>query len=233
MQRLPTILVTLALFTLTLPTLAAEQTLILEPDTTEVSFFLEATGHDVEGHLYLQTGQITFDPDTGEASGEIRISALRTETGHTKRDKTMHKKVLESERYPLIVFAPERLEGTLAASGASEVDLVGSISIIGSEHPMSLPTKVVIDGDHMTAETTFRVPYVAWGMEDPSILFLRVAKEVEVSISAAGSITTATASTTTSSKTTSSKTTSSKTTSSKTTSTATSSSTESSDRSDR
>ncbi len=173
---------------LTLPALGVERVLNLEPDATEVTFTLEATGHDVAGTLYLRAGRIRFDAETGVASGEVSIDARRADTGHKKRDKTMHSKVLDSEHHPLIVFKPERLEGEIAAEGTSEVQIHGTVTLLGADHPLTLPTSVAIAGGAVTARATFAVPYVEWGLHDPSIVFLRVAKEVEVTISAAGNL---------------------------------------------
>ena len=177
------------------PVFADEQVLTLDPQASDVSFLLPATGHDVHGTLVLRDGVVRFDPATGAASGRIAIDATRAETGNGSRDKTMHNKVLEVARYPLFVFVPERFEGELPAAGggaaASEVKLVGTLSIHGSEHPLTLPAKVERDGDHLTATTTFQVPYVEWGMHNPSLLFLRVADEVAVTVAADGTLTTA------------------------------------------
>ena len=112
-----------------------------------------------------------FDPATGAASGRIAIDAARAETGNGSRDKTMHEQGAGGrDSIPLFVFVPERFEGELPAAGAasSEVKLVGTLSIHGSEHPLTLPARVESDGDHLTATTTFEVPYVEWGMHDPS-----------------------------------------------------------------
>lgn len=165
---------------------ATERVVTLEPQSTDVSFYLEATGHDVEGHLRLAAGELHLDPDDGSASGEVKIGIEGAETGNKKRDKTMHNKVFETETYPWIVFTPSRFEGELPDSGSGEVEIFGTVAIHGGEHPLSLPTKVEIDGDSFQGETTFAVPYVEWGMKDPSIMFLKVAKEVAVTVKASG-----------------------------------------------
>lgn len=162
---------------------AAEHDLVLDPASTELTFFLAATGHDVEGHLYLEEGSLHYDTDTGAASGRIVLSALRTETDNTKRDKTMHKKVLESTLFPDIVFVPSHIEGPVDASGAGTFDLVGTITLHGDEHEVAMPTDVEIDDDgRVTAHATLDVPFVDWGLKDPSLLILRVAKVVNVDI---------------------------------------------------
>ena len=139
---------------------AEERTLTLDPTASKVTFSLGGTTHDVHGTLHLKGGEIRFDPETGAAAGEISIDASRAESGNEKRDKTMHRKVLETETHPFILFEAERLNGTVAESGASHFELVGTISIVGSEHPVVLPVNAQIDGNRVTASSTISIPYV-------------------------------------------------------------------------
>lgn len=170
------------------PTSAADQTVVLDPKTTEITFFLKATGHGVNGTLYLEQGEVRFDLDRGTASGEVTIDARRAETGNSKRDKTMHRKVLESEAHPKLALRVTGLEGQLAARGSSTLTLAGTLAIHGDEHPMSLPLEIERDGDEISVTTTFVVPYVDWGMRRPSFLFLKVAPEVVVRVAATGQL---------------------------------------------
>ena len=166
-----------------IPAQAAHQ-LVVDPEKTDVTFLLGATGHDVEGTLFLREGVLDLDPEQGTATGTLAIDAMRTVTGNTRRDKTMHKKVLHSEEHPLILFRAERLSGEW---GGGEIVIEGTVEIDGSVHPLSLPTQLEIDGETWQATVAFTVPYVEWGMHDPSLLFLKVAKVVEVTVNAAGS----------------------------------------------
>ena len=174
--------------TLAASAMAAPQTLVLEPASTKVSFFLEATGHDVEGLFGLGTAAVGFDQETGEASGEIVLLAQTGTSYKKKRDKTMHEKVLESATYPNITFVPERFEGRLSEGAESEVKLHGTVTLLGVEHAMSLSATVKLDGGALHLKSVFTVPYIEWGLEDPSLLFLRVAKTVELTIEADGRI---------------------------------------------
>ena len=186
---LPLIPITLlVLAPLASPALAAERTLMLDPAKTEVTFELGATGHDVHGVLHLEGGAIRFDTASGAASGDVTIDARLTETGNAKRDKTMHAKVLESATYPLMVFHAKSIEGELAPSGHSRITLLGTVSLVGKDHPLSIPADVEIANGAVAVSATFAIPFVEWGLHNPSTFILKVAKQVDVTIAAHGAI---------------------------------------------
>jgi polyisoprenoid-binding protein YceI len=167
---------------------AAERTIILDPEVTQVSFVLQATGHQVRGDLKLLAGELRLEPEDARLVGEIVLDATSAETGNKKRDRAMHRKVLESEGNPRIVLRPERFEGDLGTSGHSVINLFGTISLCGDEHPLAIEVTVEIDGDRFSAESAFSIPYVEWGLRDPSVLFIRVAKSVAVTVRTEGRI---------------------------------------------
>src|SRR6185436_9015773 len=43
-----------------------------------------------------------------------------------------------------------------------------------------LPAKVEVRGGHVEADTRFPIPYVQWGLHDPSVLILRVARSGDI-----------------------------------------------------
>ena len=173
--RLPLLLVPLAV-------MAQETALTVDPAQTQVEFALGAVLHTVHGTFRLKRGEIRFDPVTGGAGGELVVDATSAQSGDGARDATMHKKVLESERYPEIVFRPDRMVGKVAAQGTSQVRLHGTFSIHGAEHDMEMPAEVEAGDGQYRATVKFSVPFVAWGMKDPSTLFLRVDKRVDIAI---------------------------------------------------
>jgi polyisoprenoid-binding protein YceI len=167
---------------------AAERTLTLDPTKTEVTFELGATGHDVHGVLHLQSGAIRFDTATGAASGDVTLNARLTETGNNKRDKTMHAKVLESATHPSMVFHAKSIEGEVAPAGHSQIKLVGTVSLVGRDHPLSIPADVEITNGAVAVSAKFPIPFVEWGLHDPSTFLLKVSKQVDVSIAASGTL---------------------------------------------
>ncbi len=161
-----------------------------DPQHTTIKFTLDDVLHSVHGSFQLTRGDLRFDPATNKLSGEIVLDAKSGETGNGMRDRKMHKEVLESERYPEIAFQPERVEGTVALQGNSAVRVHGIFSIHGAEHEMTIPAEVSMSPDHWSAKLHFSVPYVSWGMKNPSTLFLRVSELVEVEMMASGTVTT-------------------------------------------
>lgn len=187
-QRTSAPVFVLALALSAFPAVASERVLRLDPGETKVTFVLAATAHEVEGTLAVRSGEIRFDPETGSASGQITVDATRADTGNAKRDRKMHDDVLESARFPLIVFRPRSFSGKYREMGTSSVELGGTMSIHGNDHPMKLAAEITVDGDRLSGETTFSIPFVAWGMKDPSWFVLRVAKEVEVTVAIRGTV---------------------------------------------
>jgi polyisoprenoid-binding protein YceI len=101
----------------------------------------------------------------------------------------MHKEILESDRYPEAVFAPDRIEGRLSMDGESQVDIHGQFRIHGASHETTLHAVVSSKGDEVTATGRFVIPYVKWGMKNPSTFVLRVSSQVEVEVRIAGRVT--------------------------------------------
>jgi polyisoprenoid-binding protein YceI len=154
----------------------------IDPAQTTVEFTLGSLLHTVHGDFHLKRGTLSFDPRTGKASGEIVVDAASGESGSEGRDKRMHAAILEINKYPEISFRPDRVDGNVAAEGKSEVQLHGVFAIHGTEHEILLPITVDAAGGQYNVIGIFQVPYVKWGMKNPSTLMLRVDDKVEIVI---------------------------------------------------
>jgi polyisoprenoid-binding protein YceI len=160
----------------------------LDPQSSKVAFSLGATMHTVEGTVRATEGALTFEPGRSEVSGRIVVDARTANTASQGRDKKMHHEVLESEKYPEIVLIPAKLQGSPNLAGVSRVILEGTLTIHGSTHPISIPLEIAITGQRYTASGSFKVPFVAWGMNDPSVFVLRVEKFFTVSLAIQGTL---------------------------------------------
>ena len=167
---------------------AAEYALDLTPETTHVSWTLGGVIHTVHGTFKLKRGDIHFDPDSGKAGGNVVVDATSGNSGNGIRDSRMNRAVLESQKYPEVIFAPDRVEGRVDLTGTSTVKLHGIFTIHGGAHEITVPVVVKAKDSQLTAEIKFEVPYVEWGMKDPSTLFLKCNKSVEIEIESAGQV---------------------------------------------
>jgi len=158
----------------------------LDPAATQVRFTLSATLHTVHGTARLLKGSVTFDPARGSAGGDVVVDATSMATGNSMRDRRMHGEIMKSDQHPLVVFWPHHVTGQLAAAGSSRLTFEGEMSLLGKHHPLTLVLEIHPHGGEALATGTFSVPYVRWGVMDPSHFLLHVAKSVEVTVEAVG-----------------------------------------------
>jgi polyisoprenoid-binding protein YceI len=102
----------------------------------------------------------------------------------------MRQEILDSQHYPEFVFIPDLVVGKVDLNGTSQVQLHGLLKIHGTTHELVLPVKAQISQGQLTATTTFVVPYVKWGMKNPSTLLLKVNQDVDIIIRAVGHLST-------------------------------------------
>ncbi|MGA9305760.1 MAG: YceI family protein, partial [Candidatus Sulfotelmatobacter sp.] len=170
----------------------------LDPQHTTINYTLGDALHTVHGTFRLKQGTLRFDrssgdpasgdPASGRLAGEIIVDARSGQSGSEMRDHKMHREVLESDRYPEIAFRPDRVDGRLALQGKSSVRVHGIFAIHGSDHELTVPAEVEVFPDHWTATLHFAVPYVNWGMKNPSTFFLRVSESVDIDLTTGGTI---------------------------------------------
>jgi polyisoprenoid-binding protein YceI len=158
----------------------------LDPAQSKINWTLSATFHTVHGTFACSKGSIQFDPSTGKVAGQIVADSRSGESGDADRDKNMHQKVLESEKYPTVIFMPDRVDGAVDLHGDSKVQVHGSFEIHGVKRELTVPADVNFSGDRWTAKSSFEIPYVQWGMKNPSNFFLHVGETVKIDMELAG-----------------------------------------------
>jgi len=167
------------------PAAFSETDLDLDPAKTEIAFTLHDPLHTVHGTFKLKRGTLHLDPEHGKASGEIVVDAASGQSGSSARDGRMHKEILESKKYPDATFAADSMQGKLEPSGASQIDVHGAFTIHGAAHELTLHFQVTANSGQYSGTTHFDIPYVAWGMKDPSNFLLKVEKKVEMDVKTA------------------------------------------------
>jgi polyisoprenoid-binding protein YceI len=177
-----------------LPQHAAPQTaatsLVFEvnPAQSSVHWTLGSSLHTVHGTFALKRGSLHIDPATGKAGGEIVVDATSGKSGNDGRDRKMHKEVLESGRFAEIIFRPDSLTGRLETQGDSTLQLHGVFLLHGSEHELTVPVHANVAGDHWTGSAKFSVPFIEWGLKNPSNWLLKVEHSVMVDLELKGAV---------------------------------------------
>lgn len=165
-----------------------EITLNLDATKSKLSWTLGSTLHTVHGTFNLKSGSMRFDAATGAASGEFVAYATSGESGNDGRDKKMHKEILESDRYPDIIFRPSKIQGTVNLQGGCNVQLRGTFLLHGSEHEIILPVQAQLNADTWKGTAKFSIPYVAWGIKSPNTFLLKADPAVDIELELSGAL---------------------------------------------
>jgi hypothetical protein len=170
-------------------TRAAEQIVLsVDPVKSTVHWSVGSSLHTVHGTFHVKRGTMTVDAATGKASGEIVVDATSGESGNDGRDRRMHKEILESTQYSEVVFRPDHADGTIVAQGNSSLKLHGIFSLHGGDHELNVPAEATLKEDQWKGTATFEVPYIQWGLKNPSNFLLKVKPVVDVQLDLAGSV---------------------------------------------
>lgn len=168
--------------------LAQHQVFAVNPDASEIKMTLKTTHEIVNGTFRVQAGTIQFDDSTARMSGSITVAAGSGKTGNGSRDKKMNKDILKVEQYATVSFEPKSFTGKIASAGDSTIQVTGIFSLLGTPHEIVVPVVVHLDSASATAKAHFVVPYVQWGLKNPSFLVWKAEDDVAIDLNLVGSI---------------------------------------------
>jgi hypothetical protein len=168
--------------------LAQHQTFVVNPDASDVKMKLNTTHEVVNGTFHVQSGSINFDRTASHISGTVIVAAGSGKTGNDSRDKKMNKDILKVDQFATVSFAPKTYNGTIAASGDSAIQVSGVFTLLGTAHDLTIPIQIHIDGSKATAKGQCAVPYVQWGLKNPSFLIWKAENNVGIDFNLVGEI---------------------------------------------
>ena len=166
--------------------LAQHQTFVVNPDASEVKITLNTTHEVVNGAFHVQSGSIEFDRGTPKMPGSVVVLAGSGKTGNDSRDKKMNKDILKVEQYATVSFEPKAYTGAIAPSGDSAIQVTGIFTLLATPHQITIPIQVHIEGTAATAKAHFVVPYVQWGLKNPSFLIWKADNDVAIDLNLTG-----------------------------------------------
>jgi len=177
-----------AIFTVAQTSFGEDKVFVADLNQSRVEFTLGDILHTVHGTFRLTSGDLRFNPSTGVAQGQLVVDADSGDSGSKARDRKMKKDILETQKYPDVIFTPQQIKGAIASQGTSQVELDGIMVLHGQPHPMEIRAPLTVNGDAVSADISFEVPYVKWGLKNPSTLFLRVSDKVEMNVHIVGKL---------------------------------------------
>jgi polyisoprenoid-binding protein YceI len=161
---------------------AQHQSFVLNPDASHVKITLNTTHEIVNGTFHTQSGSIEFDRGTSQMTGLVVVLAASGNTGNGSRDKKMNKDILKVDQFATVSFEPKTYTGKLAPLGDSNLQVTGLFTILGTPHEITVPILVHVEGTAATAKAHFIVPYVQWGLKNPSFMIWKADNDVAIDI---------------------------------------------------
>ena len=162
--------------------LAQHQTFVVSSDASEVKMTLKTTHEIVNGTFHIQSGSIDYDRSAPKMSGSVIVLAGSGKTGNGSRDKKMYNDILKVEQYATVSFEPKSYAGAIAPSGDSTIQATGIFILLGTPHEITIPILIHLEGTTATAKAHLAIPYIQWGLKDPSFLFWKADKDVAIDL---------------------------------------------------
>lgn len=160
----------------------------VDPATTAIHWTLNTTVHTVHGTFKLTRGSFQLDTATGNASGLITVDATSGDSQSKARDSRMHKEVIESAKFPTITFRPTHIDGKFEPATTRTFKVDGILNVHGQDHPIQLTVEVHPQGSGIAMTTKFAIPFVKWGMKDPSTFVFRTDKDVQLELESVATV---------------------------------------------
>jgi hypothetical protein len=121
-------------------------------------------------------------------SGSVVVLAGSGKTGNGSRDKRMNREILQVEQHATVSFKPTSYAGVIAPSGDSTIQVTGIFTLLDTPHGITIPMLVHLEGTIATAKAHLAVPYIQWGLKDPSFLFWKADRDVAIDLFLTGEL---------------------------------------------
>ena len=116
-----------------------------------------------------------------DVRSRIVVPAAGMRTGNRRRDRRM-RAILETAKYPSIVFELRRFTGDLSRLTPGEsfpVEVAGDLTVHGRTAPVQLPVDVYVFADRVEVAGSFPLYWKEYGLADPSFV-ARVKEPMQV-----------------------------------------------------
>jgi polyisoprenoid-binding protein YceI len=179
------------------PAGAAPRTYVVDPAASSVrvhvgkSGALSFAGHNHEVAAPAVSGEVIADPaDLGAsrvaltfAAAALRVLPEGEPAGDAPKVEEVMRgpKVLDAVRFPTMTFKSQGVTGK-AAGGAYDLELTGELTLRGVTRALTLPVRVEVAGDALTASGRATIRHDQFGMQPVSAAAGSVKVKNEIAI---------------------------------------------------
>jgi polyisoprenoid-binding protein YceI len=180
------------------PLAAAPRTFAIDPTTSSLFIHVGKTGigsfagHEHEVVALFPKGEVAADfDDLARSSLEVAVDARSLTVvarGEPEGDapqveqKMKGPEVLDVARFPTILFRSQKVSGKPVSQGSYELTVAGEVSLHGVTRPVTVPLRVDLHGEALTATGKFVVKQTDFGIEPVSAAGGLVKVEDDVTI---------------------------------------------------
>jgi polyisoprenoid-binding protein YceI len=138
---------------------------------------LSSFGHSPTFSVRNFEGQLEFSPDAlSAASLRLSVKADSLEimddiksSDRQEMESTMNNSVLESAKYPDIIFATTSVSASQSGEGRYQANLNGNLTLHGTARPVTIPTQMTLLGDMLRAGGAFSLMQTNFGINLVSV----------------------------------------------------------------
>jgi polyisoprenoid-binding protein YceI len=155
-------------------------TLAVDPGASALRFHLDHKLHHVEAETRSVEGRAAVKPD-GTVQAMVRAGVAGFRSGDANRDSHMEE-VLEAGRFPFVTFRGlSRLGSDLQLPASLPMD--GEVELHGVRRPVHVDLGLERQADGgVRARARFQVSLDAFGIERPSLLFVKVGDACRIEV---------------------------------------------------
>lgn len=134
-------------------------------------------------------GEAIFSPEAPDEArlkitiqaGSLSVTDNISDKDRRELERTMNQEVLETSKYPEILFESTKASASPAGEGQFAVNLVGTLTLHGVANSQAIAAQVSLMGDMLRAHGEFSVSQSAYGIKPVSVAggTLRVKDELK------------------------------------------------------
>jgi polyisoprenoid-binding protein YceI len=141
------------------------------------SGMFSAFGHNPTLAIRDFEGEATFSPDAIDdarlvlriKAGSLSVTDKISDKDRRELESTMNRDVLDTTRYPEILFESSKVSASKAAEGQFFVNMVGMLTLRGVSNNQPVAAQISLTGDMLRAHGEFTILQSAYGIQPISV----------------------------------------------------------------